>query len=155
MDEKAKQRFRTGYVLRDDCWVWIRGCFSDGYGAFGLDGKTRRAHRVAYEFSYGVILSSDQLLHHKCGNKLCVNPRHMEMTNQIDHVDSAIFGNKQKTHCPHGHEYTSGNICWNRRGTSRECRVCKYQRMRRQYQRRKQQVQQRLKELALKYQSHQ
>jgi len=67
-----------------------------------------------------------------------VNPAHLEITNQWDHVDSATFGNKDKTHCPHGYEYTPENISWNKNGKSRECRTCKYARNLRYQQRRKQ-----------------
>lgn len=154
MDEKAEQRFRASYVLQDCCWIWIRGCFRDGYGAFGLGGKTRRTHRVSYEAFYNLLLSSDQFLHHICRNKRCVNPLHLEITNQVDHVDGITFGNKDKTHCPHGHEYTPANICWNRGCTSRECRICKYARTHRRNQKirnqARQQVLVRLEELALK-----
>ncbi len=33
----------------DDCWLWIAGKFSDGYGAFRLSENNRRAHRVSWE----------------------------------------------------------------------------------------------------------
>lgn len=135
MSGDDKERFYLSYVPRDGCWLWIRGRCTGGYGSFVLNGKTRRTHRVAYEMVYGVTLTSDQFLHHVCKNKSCVNPHHLEITSQADHVDSATFGNKQKTHCPHGHEYTPQNICWNRNGRARECRTCKYERIRRRAQR--------------------
>ena len=153
MSDDDKERFYLSYVLYDGCWLWIRGQCTGGYGQIVINGKARRAHRVAYEMAYGVALTPDQFLHHVCRNKLCVNPDHMEITNQADHVDSATFGNKEKTHCPHGHEYTPENICWNRGGKSRECRTCKYQRVRRRYWRKVADTQERLKQLALKCQA--
>lgn len=157
MSDDDKERFYLSYVPCDGCWLWIRGQCTGGYGSFTLNHKTRRAHRVAYEMVYGVTLTPDQFLHHVCRVKLCVNPLHLEITNQVDHVDGITFGNKDKTHCPHGHEYTRENICWNRGGTSRECRICKYARIRRRSQRIRQQARQqvsaRLKELALKCQT--
>jgi len=153
MTEKDIDIFWSSFVVRDGCWVWIRGCVKGGYGHISIGGKTRRTHRVAYELVYGVILTPDQFLHHKCRNKSCVNPDHLEITNQLDHVDSATFGNKYKTHCPHGHEYTPENICWNRNGRARECRTCKYERLRRRGLRLQRQVYERLKELNLKHQS--
>ena len=33
--------------------------------------------------------------------------------------------NKDKTHCPKGHEYTPDNIYWARNGTNRICATCK------------------------------
>ena len=96
MEEKDKERFSFSYVEIDGCWMWRRGMFRDGYGAFVLKGKTRRAHRVAYELVHDVVLTPDQFLHHICKNKACVNPDHLEITYQLTHVDSAVYGNKQK-----------------------------------------------------------
>ena len=100
---------------------------------------------------HGVTLTPDQFLHHVRANKRCVNPAHLEITNQIDHVHSAVYGNKWKTHCPLGHEYTPENTCWNKGGRSRECRACKYERTRRRYRRGMQGGRERLKQIALKY----
>lgn len=135
MTENEREKFCRSYVLCNGCWLWIRGLTTMGYGICSIEGKARRAHRVSYEMVYGVTLTPDQFLHHVCGVKSCVNPMHLEITNQVDHVDSATHGNKNKTHCPHGHEYTLENICWNKSGRSRECRTCKYARTSRRTQR--------------------
>ena len=135
MTEDEREKFCRSYVLCNGCWLWIRGVGKGGYGQCSSGGKSRRAHRIAYEMVYGVTLTPDQFLHHVCRNKGCVNPMHLEITNQRDHVDSATHGNKEITHCPHGHEYTPENICWNRNGRARECRTCKYERIRRRAQR--------------------
>ena len=135
MTIQEKLRFWDSIDVSDGCWIWMRSRGRGGYGQTSIGGKSRRAHRVAYELYYGVTLTPDQLLHHKCHNKSCVNPHHLEITNQWNHVDSAVFGNEDKTHCPHGHEYTLQNICWNRNGRARECRTCKYGRIRRREQR--------------------
>lgn len=152
MNEQDMDKFWSSFVVRGRCWVWIRSRGKGGYGQISIDGKTRRAHRVAYELVYGVILTPDQFLHHKCRNKSCVNPDHLEVTSQLEHTDSAVFGNKEKTQCPHGHEYTPENTCWNRSGKSRECRTCKYRRIYRRRRRIEEEVRGRVKQLALKYQ---
>lgn len=152
MDEKDRERFLFSYTFIDDCWIWIRGTVTGGYGAIRIDGKTRRAHRVSYELAHGVMLTPDQFLHHICRNKACVNPAHLEIVSQLTHTDSATYGNKEKTHCPYGHEYTPANTHWNRNGKSRECYQCKLHRQQRQYLRKTQQVTERLKALALKCQ---
>lgn len=151
MDEEDKQKLLSGFVTQDGCWMWTRGCARGGYGSVFIAGKTRRAHRVCYELIYGVTLTPDQFLHHLCNNKACINPFHLEITTQATHVDSATFGNKEKTHCPHGHEYTPANTHWNRGGKSRECYTCKLLRMRRKRLRLKQACDERLKAIALKY----
>ena len=153
MEEKDIERFHFSYVVVDDCWLWIRSKITGGYGGFSVNGRNRRAHRVSYELAYGVTLTPDQLLHHICKNKDGVNPKHLEIVSQLTHTDSAIYGNKDKTHCPYGHEYTPSNTHWNRNGKSRERYHCKLHRQQRQYLRQKQQVAERLKVLALKYAS--
>ncbi len=134
-NDRGIAKFDRSFVERDGCWIWIRGLCTGGYGQISVNGKYWRAHRFAYEMAYDVNLTPDQFLHHTCGNKPCVNPKHLEITSQLGHVDSATFGNKYKTHCPHGHEYTPENICWNKNGKARECRICKYARIRRRDQR--------------------
>ena len=153
MEEKDIERFHLGYVFIDGCWRWIRSKVTGGYGGFNVNGKNRRAHRVSYELAYGVTLTPDQFLHHVCKNKNCVNPEHLEIVSQLTHTDSVIYGNKEKTHCPYGHEYTPANTHWNRHGKSRECYQCKLHRQRRQYLRKTQYVADRLKALALKCQA--
>ncbi len=151
MEEKDLDRFLLSYVDIDGCWIWIRNMVTGGYGGFLLNGRNRRAHRVSYELAYGVTLTPDQFLHHVCKNKACVNSAHLEIVSQLTHTDSATYGNKGKTHCPYGHEYTPANTHWNRGGKSRECYQCKLHRQQRQYLRKKQQVADRWKALALKY----
>jgi hypothetical protein len=150
MDDEDKQKLLSGFETQDGCWIWTRGCAKGGYGAVFIGGKTRRAHRACYELIRGVTLTPDQFLHHICNNKACINPFHLEITNQADHVDSATFGNKEKTRCPYGHEYTPENTRWNRGGKSRECYQCKLLRMRRKRLRLKQATNEKLKALAIK-----
>lgn len=154
MDEKDWDRFRLSYVDIDGCWIWIRSRFRDGYGAATIAGKTKRAHRVSYEMFYNVSLSRENLIHHICKNKACVNPQHLEITTQYTHIDSATYGNKEKTYCPHGHKYTPENTYWNRGGRNRECLQCKLIRSRRQYKRNKAAVAARIKAIAEKYKQH-
>lgn len=61
----------------DGCWNWKGTLFRNGYGAFGVSGKTCGAHRVAYELAIGPIPAGLQL-DHLCRNRGCVNPGHLE-----------------------------------------------------------------------------
>lgn len=58
------------------CWIWKGALRRDGYGNCKL-GKESLAHRVVYKLIKG---SLPPLLHHKCHNKICVNPDHLETT---------------------------------------------------------------------------
>jgi len=63
------------------CWLWTAGTLKDGYGAFKMPtgtkhGKQCRAHRIAWELTYGEIPKDKQVLH-QCDQPLCVRPAHL------------------------------------------------------------------------------
>ena len=70
-------RFLSHINKTETCWLWTTSTFREGYGQFKLDGKNRRANRVAYELWVGEI-PKDLVIRHKCKNKGCVNPDHLE-----------------------------------------------------------------------------
>lgn len=119
------------------CWRWV-GATQNGYGALGLtpanDGtqKIARAHRFAYELLIGPIPEGLEI-DHRCSNRLCVNPEHMEPVTHTENLrrgQSFSTQNRMKTHCPRGHEYTPENTHIDRNG-KRSCRECNKLRQRR------------------------
>lgn len=73
------------------CWVWQRAVNSSGYGHLYVDGVHKYAHVHYYEQANGVACDSGRSLfatqvHHKCGNKLCVNPEHLEACSGEAHL---------------------------------------------------------------------
>ncbi len=48
-----------------------------------VDGRNRRAHRVAYELAYRPI-PDGQIIRHMCHNPSCVNPEHLRIGTQTD-----------------------------------------------------------------------
>lgn len=49
-----------------------------GYPRMSLDGQTVSVHRVMYINVNGFVPSKKQI-DHKCRNRMCVNPEHLEM----------------------------------------------------------------------------
>lgn len=71
------------------CWIWTAARFSNGYGAFRLGPKQRRAHVVSYEWAVGPVPSGQQV-QHACNVKACVNPAHLSLGDQKRNIEYAL-----------------------------------------------------------------
>jgi len=109
------------------CWLWIASRNSAGYGTFGWNNTGVGAHRVAAEVAEGGQLPDGYVPDHKCRNRLCVNPYHMEI---VTYSENSVRANKvgkamgAKTHCPQGHPYDEDNTYWHPGRRHRQCRAC-------------------------------
>lgn len=72
----TRKRFLRHVVKSKECWNWS-GSIRNGYGAFWFKKRVLGAHRVAYELWVGELGESD-VVHHKCGNRTCVRPAHLQ-----------------------------------------------------------------------------
>lgn len=87
----------------DECWPWIGKAKVDGYGYLGLGGREYGkilAHRASWHIHHGRIPNSAEyhgtVVRHKCDNRLCVNPAHLELGTQSDNVRDMIDRGKMK-----------------------------------------------------------
>lgn len=72
----------------DECWTWQSVQQEEGgYGRFKVRGSYVNAHRFAYKMEKGEL--GDHLVLHKCDNRECVNPRHLETGSQSDNLKQA------------------------------------------------------------------
>jgi hypothetical protein len=84
-----RRSIRNGAPLEDwfvpepntGCWLWLGSYIRSGYGNKAIRrngrGTVTTAHRWVYESLVGPV-SADLELDHKCRNRACVNPQHLE-----------------------------------------------------------------------------
>lgn len=69
-------REHVSYV-GDDCLHWPFSLSSNGYGNLHFEGKGTTAHRVMCGLANGKAPAKGAHAAHMCGNKTCVNPKHL------------------------------------------------------------------------------
>lgn len=106
------------------CWMWT-GTMQGRYGQHNANGTQYLAHRYIYEQTYGP-LPKGHVAHHKCENRPCVRPTHLEPKTHLEHAH-LHHPREIKEFCDHGHEMTPENtaIRFAKRGKEqRRCRIC-------------------------------
>ena len=100
------QRFESKFKKHGDhdCWSWEGPLDEDGYGRFQVArGWAERAHRQAWIY-YMRPLKPGRFVLHNCGNRACVNPKHLYLGTRIKNTSS------RRTHCPANHPYKGDNL---------------------------------------------
>lgn len=72
-------RDRLTRPFGEDCVVWPFSFATPGYGQFSPSGsgKVRMAHRIVCEAVNGPAPSPVHQAAHSCGDRRCINPRHL------------------------------------------------------------------------------
>lgn len=68
-----------------ECWLWIRGQFSTGYGAMQFEGRAQHSNRIAYMLEKGPI-PDGMVVMHTCDVRLCCNPEHLVLGTHKDNM---------------------------------------------------------------------
>lgn len=120
--------------MSDPCWEWQRCVTKGGYGRIVIEGRCHIVHRWVYTHLNGPVGRWVDI-HHLCENPRCCNPAHLKALTRKEHLHidgrakingrRASVGTYQrnKTHCPEGHEYTPENTRVNLKGY-RWCKAC-------------------------------
>lgn len=86
------ERFWAKVKKGSGCWEWQAGKFrANGYfyGAFKMNGKLKKAHRVSWELTHGEIPFGMFVCHH-CDNPPCVRPSHLFLGTNSDNQKDAV-----------------------------------------------------------------
>jgi hypothetical protein len=120
----AIERWREGYVVQGDCWIWTGYRDPKGYARFRDDeGRKVCVHRFAYEAMRGQI-PQGLVLDHLCRSPGCCNPDHLEPVTNAVNVQRGLRGRLRliPDSCRKGHPYPE-NARFDRHGR-RSCKEC-------------------------------
>lgn len=71
----------------DECILWPYAKHPrTGYGVFQIERSTTTAHRKQCELAHGAPPSESHEAAHSCGNRLCVNPRHIRWATKLENA---------------------------------------------------------------------
>lgn len=105
-----EQRFWQKVRKTGSCWEWTAATTAGGYGHIKVDGRMRRAHRLAWEFINGPI-PDGMGLDHCCANRKCVNPAHLRVTTHSQNMQHLTGPRKDNTSGVRG-------VTWNKRANA-------------------------------------
>lgn len=91
----------------------------------GREGKPMLAYRAMAELLLRCRLHRTTDVHHRCGDTICMNPRHLVAVAHAEHAEEHYASQRAQPFCIRGHPRTPENL-----DKRRACKVCKNERRR-------------------------
>jgi hypothetical protein len=99
----AKERELKYEIDEIGCWnVTSHGVTVNGYPVFNRDGKKWRIHRYMYQLHTGDIELDGFVIRHKCDNRKCINPEHLEKGTPQQNIQDRVDRGRNATGENHG-----------------------------------------------------
>lgn len=74
----------------DECVLWPHSTNGRGYGQFRAQGKALKAHRAVCSLAHGEPPNGSKSdAAHSCGNRLCINPRHLRWADRSQNMEDS------------------------------------------------------------------
>lgn len=105
---------RVGEPTDGGCMEW-QGCRQPppghAYGRFLHEGRSRYAHRIAWQLMYGPIPNGMDVLH-RCDNPPCVNPEHLWLGTHADNMRDAANKGRVPGRSMPGESHPNAKLTW-------------------------------------------
>lgn len=79
----AEERFESWVDRTGDCHLWTGAISSTGYANFWYQGRYVGAHTFAWMLANRPLIAGE-VVSHKCRNRHCVNPAHLDVGTKGD-----------------------------------------------------------------------
>ena len=101
---------KQGKIVSEElgaCWEWQGAKFTTGYGQLQEEiWGDRYTHRWSFKHHTGQPIPEELLIRHKCDNRCCVNPAHLELGTRKDNVSDMT----ERHYKPHNRKFTKEQI---------------------------------------------
>jgi hypothetical protein len=88
------EEFWTKTILAhdsDECLPWPFALGDKGYGVWSRNRSTSTANHIVCERTYGLAPTEQHQSAHSCGNRKCVNPRHLRWATPVENEQDKIL----------------------------------------------------------------
>lgn len=94
---------------QNGCLIWTRSKNEKGYGIVYYEGRTQRAHRVAWQLEHGPIAPGVLIDHAECYEHACVDVTHLRKASRAQNQANRA-GNTSATGYRNVYRHASGYI---------------------------------------------